>query len=402
MKVLQAIILAAGKGTRLWPLTSTRPKPLLKVVGKTILEQKLDVLSALVKEVILVVGYKGQSIKDLIGEKYKNLEIKYVWQKEPKGTGDAILKAQNLLKEKFLLLYADDIYLKEDIEKCLKKFPSLSVKEVENPASFGVIIPEKDYVKDFIEKPKEFVGNLVSTGILSLDKSILKEKIEKSERGEYELANFLREFIKKRKLYFVKTKEWIPISYPWNLLETNEFFLKKIKKRIEGKIEKYCQILGPVIVQKGTVIKSGTYIEGPVFIGANCQIGPNCYLRKFTSIGNNCKIGQAVEIKNSIIGDGTKISHLSYIGDSIIGENCNLGAGTIAANLRFDGKTIKTEVKGEIIDTKRKKFGCVLGDNTKTGINISLMPGVLIGSGCIIGPGSIVFKNVKDNMTFLK
>jgi len=180
-------------------------------------------------------------------------------------------------------------------------------------------------------------------------------------------------------------------------LETNEFFLKKIKKRIEGKIEKYCQILGPVIVQKGTVIKSGTYIEGPVFIGANCQIGPNCYLRKFTSIGNNCKIGQAVEIKNSIIGDGTKISHLSYIGDSIVGENCNLGAGTIAANLRFDEKTIGTEVKGEIVDTKRKKFGCVLGDNIKTGVNVSLMPGVLIGSGCIISSGSIVFKNVKDN-----
>lgn len=400
MKVKQAIILAAGKGTRIWPLTVTRPKPLLKVGGKTILEQKLDALTSLVTEVILVIGHKGEMIKDLIGERYKNLEIKYVRQKTPAGTGDAIRKAEQLLEERFLVLYGDDVHSKEDIEECLKRFPSISAIEVENPNSFGVIVPIGNQVKDFVEKPKEFISNLVSTGILFLPKSILKENIEKSERGEYELPDYLRAFIKREKLYFAKTKDWLPISYPWDLLEVNEFLLKNIEEKIEGTIEKNCQISGPIILEKGATIKSGVYIEGPVFIGKNSQIGPNCYIRKFTSIGNNCRIGQAVEIKNSIIGDGTKIPHLSYIGDSIIGENCNLGAGTIVANLRFDKKTIKTKVKGELVDTGRKKFGCVMGDNTKTGINVSLMPGVMIGTNSVIYPHTVVSKNLEDNTVF--
>lgn len=399
-KISQAIVLAGGKGTRLWPLTETKPKPFLEVCGKTILERKLDILTSFVKEVILVVGPKGEIIVNSIGQKYKNLKIRYVWQKEPKGTADALLRAEKFLEERFLLLYGDDIYVKDDIKACLKKFPSLAVIEVEDPSPFGIIIPEKDYVKDFIEKPKGFDRGLVSMGILCLPKSILKEKIKKSKRGEYELPDLLRVLMREKKLYFVKAKKWLPISYPWHLLDANETFLEKQKRKIEGKIEKNCQIFNSVVVKKGTIIKSGTYIEGPVLIGENCQIGPNCYIRKFTTIGKNCRIGQAVEIKNSIIKDNTKISHLSYVGDSIIGENCLLGAGTICANVRFDGKTIKTKVKGKLIDTKRKKFGCVIGDNTKTGINASLMPGILIGTNCIVYPGTVVFKNLKKENVF--
>ena len=400
MKVDQAVILVAGKGTRMWPLTLTRPKPLVKIANKSLLEIKLNALTSLVKEVILVVGYKGEMVKKIIGKKYKNLRIKYVWQRKQKGTAHALMETEKLLKERFLLLYGDDIHTKEDIERCLKKFPCIAAIQVKNPSLYGVIVAERNLVKDIIEKPKKFIGDLVNPGILYLPKSILKEKIEESERKEYEVPDFLRKFAKKEKLYFVKIKEWLPVSYPWHLLGANEFFLKKIKRKIEGKIEKGCHILGPVFVKEGTEIKSGTYIEGPVLIGKNCQIGPNCYIRKFTTIGDNCRIGQAVEIKNSIIGDGSKISHLSYVGDSIIGENCNLGAGTIVANLRFDEKTIKTKVKGKLQDTERKKFGCVLGDNVKTGIHVSLMPGVMIGANSIVYPHTIVFKNIKENTIF--
>lgn len=201
-------------------------------------------------------------------------------------------------------------------------------------------------------------------------------------------------------IWYFKEKGLPSLKYPWDLFNINEYLLKKIRTKIKGKVEKNCQISGPVIVEQGSLLKSGTYIEGPVYIGKNCQIGPNCFIRGFTSIGNNCVIGQGGEIKNSIIGDNSKIPHLNYIGDSIIGESCNLGAGVILANLRFDGKTIKTMVKGEKIDTQRQKFGAVLGNNVKIGVNTSLMPGVLIGSGCIIGPGETVFKNLKDNTKF--
>jgi len=107
-----------------------------------------------------------------------------------------------------------------------------------------------------------------------------------------------------------------------------------------------------------------------------------------------------VEIKNSIIGSGSEIKHLSYVADSIIGENCNLGAGTILANLRFDGKNVQSMVKGKLIDTQRKKLGAVLGKGVRTGINVSLMPGVLMGANSVIGPHSLVKENVKDNATY--
>jgi bifunctional UDP-N-acetylglucosamine pyrophosphorylase/glucosamine-1-phosphate N-acetyltransferase len=111
-------------------------------------------------------------------------------------------------------------------------------------------------------------------------------------------------------------------------------------------------------------------------------------------------IGQAVEVKNSIVSQGSHISHLNYVADSIIGENCNLGAGTVLANLRFDEKNIRSIVKAELVDTQRKKFGAVLGKGVKVGINTSTMPGVLIGENAILGPDSLVMKNVKDNQVF--
>jgi len=397
---MQAVILAAGEGTRLWPLTSTRPKPLLKVLDRTVLEHNLEQLASLVEEVILVVGYKGEMIRNFIGNHYKGLKISYAWQKSLLGTGDAVKVAEPFLKDKFLVLNGDDFYFKEDLTECLENFPSILVKEVEDPRAFAAVLVEDGLVKDIIEKPKEIYSNLANIGVYFLDRSIFKIKLGKSPRGEYEITDFVRDFAKNKKLYFRIAKQWFPGSYPWHLLEVNEFLLKNRERKIEGEIEENCQIIGPVIIQEGTIIKKGTYIKGPVFVGKNCQIGPNSYLRDFTSIGDNCIVGQGVEIKSSIISDFSSIPHLSYIGDSIIGENCNLGAGTITANLRFDGKTIKVTIRGERIDTKRKKFGCVLGNNTKTGINVSLMPGVLIGSNSIIYPKTVIFKNIKDNTIF--
>jgi bifunctional UDP-N-acetylglucosamine pyrophosphorylase/glucosamine-1-phosphate N-acetyltransferase len=153
-------------------------------------------------------------------------------------------------------------------------------------------------------------------------------------------------------------------------------------------------------VEKGAKIRAGTYIEGPAFIGAGSDVGPNCFIRPYTSLGKNVRIGNACEIKNSIIMDGTHVGHLSYVGDSIIGEKCNLGAGTVVANLRFNGKNVKMLVKDEVVDTGRRKLGIILGDHVETGINASFLPGVKVGNNCWIGPSVLVYRDVPPN-TFL-
>ncbi|MGB2762654.1 MAG: bifunctional sugar-1-phosphate nucleotidylyltransferase/acetyltransferase [Minisyncoccales bacterium] len=393
-KISQAVILCAGNGTRIEPLTLTKPKPLLKICDKTILEHNLDQLQGLVKEVILVIGYKGEMFKELIGSDYKGLEIRYVWQKEPLGTGEAAKRCFPFIKDKFLLLYGDDLYDKEDIKKCLKFFPCILLKKVKEPSSFGQVLIKRNLVKELKEKPKKNISNLVNTGVYFLDKSIFSFNIKKSSRNEYEFTDFIKEFIKKEKLHFFLAEDWTPLPYVWNLLEANQFLMEKIEKKVLGKIERGCQIKGKIIIEKGTVIKKGTYIEGPVYIGKNCQIGPNCYLRKYTDIGDNSHIGQAVEIKNCLIGEGTNIAHLSYIADSIIGDNCNFGAGTITANLRHDYENIKTMVKGKLIDTKRRKFGTIFGDNVKTGIGTLIYPGRKIWLGKFTRPGEIIKEDV--------
>ena len=131
-------------------------------------------------------------------------------------------------------------------------------------------------------------------------------------------------------------------------------------------------------------------IEGDVIIGADCKIGPNCYLRGATTIGDRCHVGQAVEIKNSILMDGTNVGHLSYVGDSILGRKVNFGAGTLTSNLRHDGRNHRTLVAGELVDTGRRKFGAVVGDGVHTGIHTSIYPGRKLAAGTTTRPGDIV------------
>lgn len=391
---MQAIILAAGKGTRFSPLSETRPKPLFSLFGKSILEHNLDELQGLVDEAIIVVGYKKEMITEKIGERYGSIKIIYVEDTKIEGTASAARLAIPFLKERFLLLNGDDFYCREDIKKAIAKFPSVVAKEHQNPSSFGVIEEERGFVKDMVEKPVDPTSNLVNTALFCWPKEILDYKIEKSERGEYETTELLRQFIKEKKMNVCRASFWVPASCPWDIFDAVPYLFKKQKKARKGKIERGAVLKGDVIVGEGTVIKSGSYIEGPVYIGKDCVIGPNCFLRPGTVIEDGCKVGQAVEIKNSLIGKGTFASHLAYIGDSIIGENCNFGAGTITANFRHDAGSIRTMVRGELVDTKRVKFGTVMGDNVKTGIHTIIYPGRKIWPNKTTLPGEKVEKDI--------
>ncbi len=393
----QAVILAAGKSTRCYPLTLTRPKVLLKVANKTLIEHNLEQLNGIFGEVIIIIGYKKEMIKRLIGNKYKKINIKYVEQKQQLGTANALLQTKDLIKNNFVVLYGDDLYFKEDIKQCANEGYALLAAKTTDPKRFGIISLKKGFVEKIIEKSKNTENNLANCGVYFLDTSIFTiiKNLTKSERGEYELTDAINEFAKKKSLKVVKAKQWLPNGYSWDLLDSNEFLLKNIKKNtIRGKVEKGATINGAVEIGKGTIVKAGTYIEGPVVIGENSSIGPNSYIRPYTSIGNNCKVGQAVEIKNTIIMDNSKVPHLSYVGDSIIGENVNIGAGTITANLRHDYGIISSMVNSKLKETGRKKFGAVIGDNSKTGIHTTIYPGRKIWPNKATMPGEIIKKDI--------
>lgn len=186
------------------------------------------------------------------------------------------------------------------------------------------------------------------------------------------------------------------IKYPWQILTVHEELMSAIdKSAISGKVRENVTIDGHLILGKDSVILPGVYIEGNVIIGENCKIGPNCYIRGATYIADNCHVGQAVEIKNSILMKKVSAGHLSYIGDSIICPSTNFGAGTITANFRHDGKNHRSAVDGKILDTGRRKFGTIIGDNVHTGIHTSIYPGRKIWPDLSTLPGDIVRKDLK-------
>lgn len=194
---------------------------------------------------------------------------------------------------------------------------------------------------------------------------------------------------------------WIDIGRPWDILSVNKWALDNLlySKNV-GNVEDFVKIKGKVIIEEGAEIRSFSYIEGPTYIGKGCHIGPHSYIRPYTVLLNDVKIGTHTEIKESIVMENSKIPHLSYVGDSVIGEDVNFGAGTVIANLRFDEKEIKMNVKGQRVSSGRKKLGAIIGDHVRTGINVTILPGIKIGAYAKIYPGSVVNRDVNQGEFF--
>lgn len=395
---MQAVILAAGQGKRMGPLTQNRPKVMLPAANKPLLSHvMLSVRNAGIKEFVLVVGYNAGAVKEYFGDgSWMNASIEYARQKNQLGTADAAASAQELVEDRFLLLNGDVIVSPQHIKNLIKQKYDvvLTAREVGNPSEFGVLEVKGGRVLRIIEKPKKPKTNLANAGVYVFPESIFDaiKKTKLSVRKEYEITESLQLLIDGGADvgYLTLKNDCLDIGKPWDLLDANEYFLSCMQPEVKGEIEPLATLKGSVSVGEGTIIRNGSYIEGPVAIGRNCDIGPNCYIRPATSIGDDVRIGNAVEIKNSIVMKGTNIGHLSYVGDSIVGERCNFGAGTKVANLRHDGKTIRVRLRDVFMDSGRRKLGTIMGDDVHTGINSMINTGAVVESGADIAPGEFV------------
>ncbi len=411
---MRAVVLAAGKGERLVPLTETRPKHLLPIGGSPLLEWSLKGLAeAGVKEVLLVTHYMEEQIRERFGDGSDlGLEISYKRQDEMRGTADAFRVGERFVDgEEFIGFYGDIFVQPEGFKALLRAHrpgeTTVCVVPVDDPSQTGVVELDGEFVTNIVEKPPpgEEPSNLGNAGMYVFTPEIFQRIDETvlSSRNEYEITDSIKALIESGSVRGVKLPEgtWLDVGLPWNLLEANDRALSSLEPSFEGEVEGGVHILGPVKISEGARVRSGAYIEGPVYIGPNSDIGPNCYLRPSTSIGAEVRVGNACEVKNSIIMDGTHVAHLSYIGDSVIGEGCNLGAGTITANIRFDNKNVNVNIKGKRIDSGCRKLGAIVGDNVQTGINVNLMPGVKVGSGAWIAPGLTIYEDVPSG-TFVR
>ncbi len=413
---MQVVILAAGQSSRFWPLNNEH-KSLMKIMGKPLIWHVIKGLERTkrIKEIIIVQGKNKVLEKEL--KQYKlSQRIKYVVQTKPTGTGDAILKVKKLIKGQFFVLNAERIDIEYYVEPILKKFKEMTAGSKEKnglilvagktntPWLFGILKVKKDKVIDLIEKPKpgKEPSNLKIVGVYFLPKEFLSY-LEKVPSNPYSLEDALLAYAKeKNERVIMVNRDTLALKFPWHIFDSNRFLINrflesKISKK--AKIAKNAKIEGKVFIGDNTRVFENAVIKGPCYIGKNCIIGNNALVREYVNLEDNVLIGANAEVVRSIFQEGVSV-HSGFFGDSIFDKDCKIGAGTITANVRLDRGNIKSKVKGEKIDTGLKSFGTIIGQNTKIGIHSSLMPGVLIGSNVLIGPNSLVRKNIENNTLF--
>ncbi|MCS7098959.1 MAG: sugar phosphate nucleotidyltransferase, partial [Sulfolobales archaeon] len=333
-------------------------------------------------------------MKEKIREKLESVESRYsfdievVDQGRPLGSGHALLRGlERVSGSEVLVLYVDSAYSVGDLREIAGSPHPYTVAacRVGDPRDYGVLVAKSTgELEDIIEKPSQPASNLVNAGIYKLATGVATylEKIELSPRGEYELTDALRLLV--RSGFTVRIREltyWRDLGRSWRYLDfCKELLYEKVRSStILGTIEEGVKIRGPIYVGEGSEILSGTYIEGPAYIGRGVRVGPNAYVRPGSIILDNARIGFSVEVKESVVMEGAHASHLSYIGDSVVCEHSNLGAGTITANLRLDNGEIKVRVKNVRVYTGRRKLGALIGGYVRTGVNVSINPGLKVG-----------------------
>jgi UDP-N-acetylglucosamine diphosphorylase / glucose-1-phosphate thymidylyltransferase / UDP-N-acetylgalactosamine diphosphorylase / glucosamine-1-phosphate N-acetyltransferase / galactosamine-1-phosphate N-acetyltransferase len=389
---MKAVVLAAGQGTRIRPLSSSVPKPMLPVADRPLAAHTVDAaVDAGADEVILVIGYEAETVREYFGEEYRGVPISYAVQEEQAGTAHAVNAASDHLEGPFAVLNGDNLYDQDAIDELFDECPAICAIEVEDPRNYGVLSTTDGIVTDIVEKPDDPPTNLANAGAYAFPEEAIEWlDVPASERGEHEITDVVAQVIDQFAVSPVTLERWMDVGRPWELLEANEWKLGELEGRIEGDVSEDAHLEGAVVVEEGATVKPGVVIEGPALIRSGATVGPNAYVRGATLIDEGAKVGNAVEVKNSVLSRGATVGHLSYVGDSVLGRDVNFGAGTTVANLRHDGGSVKFTVKGDRVSTNRRKFGVVVGDDAKTGINTSLTPGLKLDTEATTSPGEVV------------
>lgn len=389
---MKAVVLAAGQGTRIRPLSDSVPKPMLPVADRPLVAHTIDAaIDAGANEVVLVIGYEADTVRDYFGAEYRGVPVSYAVQTEQAGTADAVNAARDHIEGPFAVLNGDNLYDPAAIDQLFEQCPAVCAIEVDDPRNYGVLSTDGDSVSGIVEKPADPPTNLANAGAYAFPaKARQWLEVPASERGEHEITDVLATVIDEFDVTPVTLERWLDVGRPWELLEANEWKVSDLERRIDGDVSDDATLEGDVVVEAGSTVKAGVVIEGPALIRSGASVGPNAYVRGATLVDEGAKIGHSAEVKNSVLSPGASVSHLSYVGDSVLGRDVNLGAGTNVANLRHDDADIEFTVKGERVSTGRRKFGVVAGDDVKTGINSSLTPGLKLTTGATTRPGETV------------
>lgn len=387
------MILAAGKGVRLSPLTDEIPKPMLPLGDTTILGNILNIFkSSGIRKVSIIVGHKAEIIKDFIKNSNIGLDISFIEQKERLGTGHALMIASKHINSDFICVYGDILFKEDFITSFLSKFKMsgsfamMALIESDTPKFFGSVTVNGDEVTGIFEKSDNPPSNLINTGIYCFKKESLNyiNNTKISPRGEYELTDSIKIMMEEGESvkWMPLDGKWLDIGRPWDLIDANMFFLESLKHHVslDSKISSDSKIGNPVFIDSLSVIDSSEILP-PCLLSKNINVGKNSKIGS-SVIRGDVKIGKNCVIENSVIMNGVTIGDSSVVSFSIIGENSEIGK-----NVTFEsksGKNIFVEIKGGLVDSNRSQLGAIVGKNVKILDNSKIDPGQKIESNSII------------------
>jgi UDP-N-acetylglucosamine diphosphorylase/glucosamine-1-phosphate N-acetyltransferase len=384
----QAVILAAGEGQRLRPFTVTRPKAMIAIADKPILQFIIESLAQVgVRNIVLVVGYRKEQVFDYFGSGEKlGVNITYVTQAQQLGTAHALMQVKDKVIDEFLVLPGDNLIAASTIAGFTEIKPAaVLVKRVSDPSRYGVVNIQRGKVTGIVEKPKEAGGNLVNTGIYAFTKEVFNY-IENVLDIPDVLNNMLKEG------YSIKAVEtsgtWLDVVYPWDVISLNNAILQNIEVGLGGIIEDGVVVKGKVMVGEGTIIRAGSCIYGPVVIGRGCDIGPHVCVMSSTTIGDNVVISSFTQIKNSVIGNDVNMGPGCYLSDSVIDKGCVIKG-------RFTALSGPSEVRvnGE---SPTINVGVIMGEDCKIESSVTVQPGVIIGNYCQVQHMKLISSRLPD------
>ena len=395
-----AIVMAAGKGTR---MKSKNSKLVQKIYGKEIVKRAVEnAQKAGVRDIVAVVGYKKEEVMKVLGD-----NIKYAYQDEMLGTGHAVMQAKEYLKGKkgkVLVLNGDVPLIRPEtlnklIEKSIenKEYATLLTAIYDDPTGYGRIVrDEGGNIEGIVEEkdttPEQKKIKEINAGIYCFDIEALLKALEKvtpnNKQGEYYITDVIQIMnVSGLKTGAVLVEDNTEISGINDRIQLG-ILTKVLQMRINTELMKNgvtiedtntTYIYDDVEIGMDTVIHPNTTIKSGVTIGEDCEIGPNSYIREGCKLANHVKIGSFVEIKKAIIGEGTKVPHLSYMGDCEIGEKCNIGCGTITCN--YDGFN---------------KSKTIIGNHSFIGSNTNLVAPVTLGDNTFVAAGSTITDDVPE------
>lgn len=404
---MKIIILAGGEGKRMWPIQ--KDKCLIPFLGKPLLYHNLKQIKETLRQTIydrgMFVLVVSPEIKEAASKIAQSLDLNFqiAVQEKPRGMADAILSAGEYIEGEVLVVNAEDILEPEIYQGIgeIKGEAGVVGLQVKKYFPGGYLRVEGVRVKGIVEKPGE--GNEPSDLVKLVmdyfkDGKKLVSYLEKASTGkddQYEIA--LAQMIADgMDVWFSQYNgAWIPLKYPWHILDITAYFLSKVEQQISpgAKVSDKAIIEGNVVIEDGVRVFEGAVIKGPCYIGKNCIIGNNSMVRE-SNLEEGSVTGFNSDITRSYIGANSWF-HTNYIGDCVLEGDFGAGGGAMLANLRLDNKTIR--VGPDRLETNRDKLGLLAGTGVRMGANASIMPGVRIGANSLVGPGVVLKKDLLEN-----